>query len=82
MSAYVATKAAIIGFTRSLARELGPNGIRVNTVSPGWVMTERQLKEYVGPKERKLIKTSQCIPDLLQPPEIAEVILFLASNAR
>ncbi len=80
MSAYVATKAAIIGFTRALARELGPKQIRVNTVSPGWVMTERQMREYVDAKARHLIRNSQCIPDLLQPREIAEVILFLASN--
>ncbi|HEV8544624.1 MAG TPA: SDR family oxidoreductase [Verrucomicrobiae bacterium] len=81
MSAYVATKAGIIGFTRSLARELGPKGIRVNTVSPGWVMTDRQLREYVDAEARRLIQGSQCIPDLLQPADLAEVILFLASDA-
>jgi len=81
MSAYVATKAAIIGFTRALARELGPARIRVNTVSPGWVMTERQLREYVTPATRKLILKSQCVPELLQPEDLAEVILFLASGA-
>jgi D-xylose 1-dehydrogenase len=81
MSAYVASKAGIIGFTRSLARELGPAGIRVNTVSPGWVMTERQLREFVDRSTKQLIRRSQCVPDLLQPEEIAEVILFLASDA-
>jgi NAD(P)-dependent dehydrogenase (short-subunit alcohol dehydrogenase family) len=81
MSAYVATKAGIIGLTRSLARELGPRGIRVNTVSPGWVMTERQLREHVTPATKKLIRKSQCVPELLQPEEIAQVILFLASQA-
>ena len=81
MSAYVATKGGVIGFTRSLARELGPRGIRVNTVSPGWVMTERQLRDYVTPAVKRLIKRSQCVPDRLQPDEIASVILFLASNA-
>ena len=81
MSAYVATKAAIIGFTRSLARELGPRGIRVNTLSPGWIMTERQLKDYVDAPTKKLIKNSQCIPELIQPADIAEIVLFLASNA-
>lgn len=80
MSAYVATKGAIIGCTRSLARELGPQRIRVNTVSPGWIMTERQLRDYVNAATKKLIKRSQCVPDLLQPEEIAEVILFLASE--
>lgn len=81
MSAYVATKGAIIGCTRSLARELGPRRIRVNTVSPGWIMTERQLRDYVDAATKKLIKRSQCVPDLLQPDEIAEVILFLASDS-
>lgn len=81
MSAYVASKAAILGFSRSLARELGPRRIRVNTVSPGWTMTERQLREYVDAKTKKLILAAQCIPELLQPEEIAEVVLFLASTA-
>src|SRR5438105_451298 len=80
MTAYVGTKGGVIGFTRSLARELGPRRIRVNAVSPGWVMTERQLREYVDPAARKLIKTSQCIPDLIQPEEIARVVSFLASD--
>jgi NAD(P)-dependent dehydrogenase (short-subunit alcohol dehydrogenase family) len=81
LSAYVATKAAIIGLTRSLARELGPKGIRVNTVTPGWIMTERQLREFVTHETKKLILKSQCIPELLQPADIAQVILFLASDA-
>jgi D-xylose 1-dehydrogenase len=81
MSAYVASKAAIIGFTRSLARELGPSGIRVNTLSPGWTLTERQLREYVDAKAKRLIRRSQCIPEFLKPEEIADVALFLASNA-
>lgn len=81
MSAYVATKGGMLGFTRALARELGPRGVRVNAVSPGWIMTERQLREYVTPAVKRLIKQSQCIPDLIEPAEIAEVILFLASNA-
>ena len=81
MTAYVATKAGIIGFTRSLARELGPRGIRANVVSPGWIMTERQKREFVDAKVRKLIRRSQCIPELLQPEDIADVVLFLASDA-
>ena len=81
MSAYVATKAGIQGFTRSLARELGVRRIRVNTLSPGWVMTDRQLREYVTRLEKRLIRERQCIPDLIQPDEIASVALFLASDA-
>jgi NAD(P)-dependent dehydrogenase (short-subunit alcohol dehydrogenase family) len=81
MTAYVATKAGAIGFTRSLARELGARGIRVNTISPGWIMTARQLKEFVTPPVKRVIRASQCIPKLLQPEEIAEVALFLGSDA-
>lgn len=81
MSAYVAAKAGAIGFTRSLARELGPRGIRVNAISPGWVMTERQLEQFVTPAVKGLIRKSQCVPKLLQPEEIAEVALFLASDS-
>jgi len=81
MTAYVATKAGIQGFTRALAREVGPRRIRVNTVSPGWVMTERQLREFVTPAVKRLIKKSQCLPERIQPDDIADVALFLASEA-
>lgn len=80
MSAYVATKSGIIGLTRSLARELGPKGIRVNTISPGWIMTQRQLDEFVTPAVKKMLKQEQCLPELLVPDDIARVALFLASN--
>ena len=81
MTAYVATKAGIQGFTRALARELGPRGIRVNTISPGWVMTERQLRDFVTPAVKRLIRKSQCIPERIQPADIAEIALFLASDS-
>ena len=81
MSAYVATKAATIGLTRSLARELGPRRIRVNTISPGWIMTKRQLSDHVTPAVKRQIRREQCIPDLNQPDEVADVALFLASDA-
>lgn len=81
MTAYVATKGGVIAFTRALARELGPRRIRVNTVSPGWIMTKRQLRDYVTPVVKRLIRRSQCVPDLIQPDEIARVVLFLASQA-
>ena len=81
MAAYVATKGGVMGLTRSLARELGPRGIRVNTVSPGWIMTQRQLRDYVTPATKRMIKRSQCIPELNQPREIASVVLILASDA-
>ena len=81
MSAYVATKGGILGFTRALSRELGPDRIRVNTVSPGWIMTDRQLDHFVTSSVKKKLREVQCSPDLLQPEEVADVVLFLASEA-
>ena len=81
MSTYVATKAGAIGLSRSLARELGPRRIRVNTISPGWIMTDRQLDEHVTPAVKRELRKLQCIPDLNQPDEVADVALFLASDA-
>lgn len=80
MQAYVSTKAATIGFTQSLARELGPQNVRVNTLSPGWIMTDRQLKQFVTPAVKRMLKKEQCIPQLIQPEEVANVALFLASE--
>jgi len=81
MSAYVATKGGVLGFTRSLARELGPRCIRVNAVSPGWIMTERQLREYVTPAVKRMVRDAQCVETSLGPEEIADVVLFLASDS-
>lgn len=80
MVAYVATKGGVIGFTRCLARELGPQRIRVNCVSPGWVFTERQVRDYLTEENKRLVQERQCIPDFIQPEEMADVILFLASD--
>lgn len=80
MAAYVSTKAGIQGLTRGLARELGSRRIRVNTLSPGWIMTERQLKQFVTPAVKRMLKKEQCIPELIQPDEVAKVALFLASD--
>lgn len=80
MVAYVATKGGVIGFTRCLARELGPQRIRVNCVSPGWVFTERQIRDYLTEENKRLVQERQCIPDFIQPEEMADVILFLASD--
>lgn len=80
MTAYVASKGGIIAFSRSLARELGPRGIRVNTISPGWVMTDRQLKQFITPAVKRMLRKAQCLPALLQPEDIAEIALFLAGD--
>jgi NAD(P)-dependent dehydrogenase (short-subunit alcohol dehydrogenase family) len=81
MSAFVASKAAVLGLTRSLARELGPRRIRVNAVSPGWVLTERQMRDPPSVGFKRQLRQQQCIPDLLTPDEIASVVVFLASEA-
>lgn len=78
--AYVATKGAVIAFTRCLARELGERGIRVNCVSPGWVFTERQMRDYLTPENKRILEERQCIAEHIQPREIGSVILFLASD--
>jgi NAD(P)-dependent dehydrogenase (short-subunit alcohol dehydrogenase family) len=77
---YATTKAAVIGLTRSLARDLGKHGIRVNTVTPGWVMTQRQLDLWVDDAAKAEIAKSQCLPGALMPGDIASMVLFLAAD--
>ena len=81
LSAYMPAKAALSGLTRGLARELGGHGIRVNLLSPGWVMTEKQLQYRLTPEDLANLKTWQCDPRRIQPYEIANVALFLASES-
>jgi NAD(P)-dependent dehydrogenase (short-subunit alcohol dehydrogenase family) len=77
---YVTTKAAAVGLTRGLARDLGPDNIRVNTVSPGWVMTERQIQLWLDEEAERLIDRSQCLKGRLQPWHIARMVMFLAAD--
>ena len=78
---YATTKAAITGLTRSLARELGNDNIRVNALVPGWVMTDRQKELWVTPEAVKEHIARQCLKEELVPSDIADATLFLASNA-
>ncbi len=80
MPGYTASKAAIEALTRSFARDLGPHRIRVNCVLPGWVMTKRQLELWVDESADLMIKERQCLPDRLQPDDLARTVLFLASD--
>ncbi|MCX7293027.1 SDR family oxidoreductase [Janthinobacterium sp.] len=77
---YATTKAAVVGLTRGLARDYGAHNIRVNTVTPGWVMTQRQIDLWVDEAAEVEIKKSQCLPNKLMPQDIAAMVLFLASD--
>ena len=81
LSVYATAKAAVHGLTRAMARELGRDMIRVNTVIPGWVMTERQKQLWATPEALEDRKAQQCLPALIQPAHVAHMILFLASDA-
>ena len=76
---YAIAKSSVNGLTRGLAGSLGRDRIRVNTVSPGWVMTERQIKLWLNAEGEESIKRNQCLPDKLQPSDVARMVLFLAS---
>lgn len=78
--AYVTAKAAIGGLTRALAREFGPEKIRVNCVLPGWVMTDRQVKLWLNEAGERQIAERQCLADKLYAPDIARMVLFLAAD--
>lgn len=77
---YVTCKAAVTGFTRAIAREFGKQGVRVNAVLPGWVMTERQLSLWVTPEGEEEMDRSQCLAGRVRPDDIAAMVLFLASD--
>ena len=77
---YITAKAGIEGLTRTLARELGPFGIRVNCIIPGWVMTERQLTHWITPEAEEAIQRNQCLPQKLYPEDVARMMLWLAAD--
>ena len=78
---YNATKSGILGFTRSLARELGPQGIRVNMVNPGWIMTPKQIAEHITPQDQAELLQAQSLKFLLTPEHVTPAVLFLLSSA-
>lgn len=77
---YNASKSGILGFSRSLARELGPRELRVNAVSPGWIMTERQLREHVTARDRVALIEAQALKFMLKEEHVTPLTLFLLSN--
>ena len=79
--AYATAKSAMHGLTRTLARDFGPFNIRVNCVVPGWVMTERQIKLWLTPAAEADLEKAQCLKGRVMPEDIADTVLFLASDA-
>lgn len=79
-AAYATLKASLLGLTRSLAREFGPSRIRVNTLTPGWVMTARQLAQVVDADAARALDSDQCIPGQLLGSDIASMALFLGAD--
>jgi D-xylose 1-dehydrogenase len=80
MPVYLTAKSAAIGLTRALARDLGPHGIRVNTIVPGWIMTQRQIDLWLTPQAEADLMKAQCLPEKLYPPDIARMVLWLAAD--
>ncbi|MFC5581045.1 SDR family NAD(P)-dependent oxidoreductase [Rhodanobacter terrae] len=77
---YAAAKSSMNGLTRGLARELGAQRIRINIVTPGWVMTERQMRLWLDEEGERELRRNQCLPDKVYPEDIAAMVLFLASD--
>ncbi|TKA62794.1 hypothetical protein B0A55_09410 [Friedmanniomyces simplex] len=77
---YTMCKAAIMGLTRTHSKEFGKDGVRVNSVMPGAIATERQRKEVLTPEYRAEVMAAQSLQRDLLPEEVARVILFLASD--
>ncbi|HXW20782.1 MAG TPA: SDR family oxidoreductase [Roseiarcus sp.] len=80
MPVYTAAKAAVLGFTRSIARDYGKYNIRCLAIAPGWTMTERQLSLWLTPEGEQELMNGQCLKRKLTPDDIARVTLFFASD--
>lgn len=80
MPAYTTAKAAVEGLTRGMARDLGPDRIRVNTVIPGWIMTERQVTLWLTPEAEANLMQVQCLQEKLVPADVTRMVLWLASD--
>jgi NAD(P)-dependent dehydrogenase (short-subunit alcohol dehydrogenase family) len=80
MVGYSASKSGVLGLTRSLARDFGAYGIRVNAVAPGWIITQRQLEKWFTPEAEARAMAAQCLKRRLRPEEVAKFVAFLASE--
>ena len=80
MPGYTTAKSAIMGLTRGLARDFGPDNIRVNSIAPGWIMTERQLSLWLDEEGERELMSRQCLKRKLYPDDMARIALFLAAD--
>lgn len=80
LSVYQAAKAAVIGMTRGLARDLGGDRIRLNAITPGWIMTQRQIDLWLTPEAEADLMRAQCLKEKVYPPDIARMALWLAAD--
>ena len=80
LSVYQAAKAAVIGMTRGLARDLGPDKIRLNSITPGWIMTQRQIELWLTPEAEAQLMKAQVLKEKVYPPDIARMALFLGAD--
>lgn len=80
MPAYVAAKSALLGLTKALAREYGPEDVRVNCILPGWVVTDRQLKLWLTPEAEDAWMKDTPLKRRILPEDVARLALFLASD--
>jgi len=80
MPAYTTAKAGIEGLTRGLARDLGPDRIRVNCIIPGWIMTQRQIDLWLTPDAERELMLAQCLKEKVYPADVARLALWLAAD--
>ena len=80
LAVYQAAKAATIGMTRGLARDLGSDKIRLNSITPGWIMTQRQIDKWLTPEAEAELMKAQVLKEKVYPPDIARMVLFLAAD--
>ena len=80
LTVYSTAKAAVVGLTKSLAREFGPDNIRVNAIAPGAVITERQRRLWMSDEDIVSYRARQCLNRTLVAEDVARLALFLASD--
>jgi D-xylose 1-dehydrogenase len=80
MPGYTTAKSAVMGLTRALARDFGPDNIRVNSIAPGWIMTQRQLDLWLDEEGERELMARQCLKRKLYPDDMARIALFFAAD--